>query len=639
MLNNLRGSGQNRPFLQVDPMLTMVARAHAADMIKRNYFDHVNPDGHGPNWMVRNAGYPLPDWWGYDPAANYVESIAAGQTSVDQVWSDWMGSSDHRPMLLATDSFYQDQTSVGLAFVSDSSSQYGTYWVVITAPPRPMPTLTVATPTAWAQVLTPEVTVSGTTGGSVPATSVVFRVENSAGTGSFTPAAGAASFTGLATGLVPGANTIRIRSLNALGVTLAEVAQPVLYVVPSPLTVTVAGSGSVTAGFLGASTRNLGFGYNITATPAPGMIFAGWSGSVSSKLPTLHFAMAAGEQLTATFIPNPFPSVQGKYLALLTGSEEGRVRFIVASNGIATASVTVGGVPYTALGRLAADGSGTFTFPRPGQPALHIAVQLDLSGSGGMSGTLTDGSLISTFSNPMAWSPTSAAYPHAGRYTLALPPNPASTDTSLMGVGYATLLVGSNGIAQFSGVLANGRTFTYGTTVSVNDTLPIYIPFSSTSALSGMLTITPSSVSDLQGSLHWTRAANPAASIHPDAIDTTLPVVGSLYVRPAAGTPVVTVPNAVNNSAIVLQDGNLNPTVTQPATLNGNSQLVLSTPVLPGFNAGINLANGIYRGSFIHPVTHALSPFSGVIFQKQDAGYGLFLTASASGSSSLTPVQ
>jgi len=71
-------SAQGRPYLSCDPILTQVARARAYDMANRGYFDHVNPDGIGPNYLVEQAGYRLPDWWGDHPSANYIEYIAAG---------------------------------------------------------------------------------------------------------------------------------------------------------------------------------------------------------------------------------------------------------------------------------------------------------------------------------------------------------------------------------------------------------------------------------------------------------------------------------------------------------------------------------------------------------------------------------
>lgn len=127
--------GQRRPALIYDPILAQVARARAADMAARNYFSHVNPDGIGPNYLVQQAGYVLPDWWGKALTSNYIESIAAGQTTSAATWSSWMGSSGHRTHLLATDAFYADQTRYGVGYFYSATSTYKHYWVVLTAPP------------------------------------------------------------------------------------------------------------------------------------------------------------------------------------------------------------------------------------------------------------------------------------------------------------------------------------------------------------------------------------------------------------------------------------------------------------------------------------------------------------------------
>jgi uncharacterized protein YkwD len=129
------GQSRNRAMLAIDPVLTAVARERAADMARRRYFSHVNPDGNGPNQLMRGAGYALPESWGKDRARNSVESIGAGYRNADDAWRAWMGSRCHRAHLLATQSFFRDQTNIGIGYYNDATSPYRKYWVVITAPP------------------------------------------------------------------------------------------------------------------------------------------------------------------------------------------------------------------------------------------------------------------------------------------------------------------------------------------------------------------------------------------------------------------------------------------------------------------------------------------------------------------------
>ncbi len=130
----------------LDDTLTAVARARALDMGRRGYFDHVNPDGHGPNYMVRAAGYPLPAWWGTDPEANYIESIAGGRSTASATWNDWMNSPEHRDHILANTSFDAGNTSYGVGYAAVEGSPFTYYWVVITCPPRPVPKLAITAP-------------------------------------------------------------------------------------------------------------------------------------------------------------------------------------------------------------------------------------------------------------------------------------------------------------------------------------------------------------------------------------------------------------------------------------------------------------------------------------------------------------
>lgn len=125
---------QNRPQLACHPILHQVARERAIDMANRGYFYHVNPDGIGPNFSVQEAGYHLPDWWGNEPSANYIESIAAGYPNALAAWVAWMRSPSHRTHLLASDPFYSEQINYGVGVIDAPGSEYGHYYVVLTAP-------------------------------------------------------------------------------------------------------------------------------------------------------------------------------------------------------------------------------------------------------------------------------------------------------------------------------------------------------------------------------------------------------------------------------------------------------------------------------------------------------------------------
>lgn len=81
------------PALRTDERLRAAARGHSADMAKRDFCEHVNPDGAAPADRMRAAGYPHPAG----------ENVARGQESPHSVMRAWMNSPGHRANLVNPD--------------------------------------------------------------------------------------------------------------------------------------------------------------------------------------------------------------------------------------------------------------------------------------------------------------------------------------------------------------------------------------------------------------------------------------------------------------------------------------------------------------------------------------------------------
>lgn len=127
---------QGRVGMACNAILSRQARSKAVDMAARGYFSHVDPDGYGPNWHVRTAGYNLPSWYGSAPDANNIESIAAGYTTAEAAWDAWTSSAGHRPHVLGEPTFWSSQTNFGVGYYYDANSPYKHYWVFMSAPPE-----------------------------------------------------------------------------------------------------------------------------------------------------------------------------------------------------------------------------------------------------------------------------------------------------------------------------------------------------------------------------------------------------------------------------------------------------------------------------------------------------------------------
>lgn len=130
---------QGRTVMECHPILVAVARSKALDLAIRGYEAHTDPDGHGANWLLRRAGYRLPDNYHGHDSANNVESAGwGGDGTPEQMWDSWLGSDGHRIHALGLDDTYQPQTRVGVGHVFRKFSRWGNYWVLLTAHPEPM---------------------------------------------------------------------------------------------------------------------------------------------------------------------------------------------------------------------------------------------------------------------------------------------------------------------------------------------------------------------------------------------------------------------------------------------------------------------------------------------------------------------
>jgi uncharacterized protein YkwD len=114
--------------LAVDDGLSKIARDHSQDMVKRGYFNHVDPDGKAPRDRLRLAGYSCPKTSGENIFQNNLYSrvtIHGNQKSYD--WNslnqivestvrEWMASPGHRENILQK---LYSRTGLGVALTNN----------------------------------------------------------------------------------------------------------------------------------------------------------------------------------------------------------------------------------------------------------------------------------------------------------------------------------------------------------------------------------------------------------------------------------------------------------------------------------------------------------------------------------------
>ncbi|MBK1442155.1 CAP domain-containing protein [Parapedobacter sp. ISTM3] len=125
--------------LRWNQTLAQVAEARAMDMARRDYFDHTDPDGYGPNHHIHRAGYSLNTDWLKRKDANNFESIGANHaTAIDGIKAMIIGKNSpgfrHRAHLLGTDEWNASLQDIGIGFVRvPSGSTYQSYLCIIIA--------------------------------------------------------------------------------------------------------------------------------------------------------------------------------------------------------------------------------------------------------------------------------------------------------------------------------------------------------------------------------------------------------------------------------------------------------------------------------------------------------------------------
>lgn len=166
--------------LKLNSSLSAAAQAKANDMVAKNYWSHVSPDGKQPWSFVQSAGYK------YQKAG---ENLAYGFLNSSDTVTGWMNSSSHRTNMLDT-----SYSEVGFGFAnSENFNGDGAQTVVVAmyaqpqvlaasnqAPAQPAPVPAPTTPAPATETPAPVAETPPVTSDSEvkePATTAVTRVQ------------------------------------------------------------------------------------------------------------------------------------------------------------------------------------------------------------------------------------------------------------------------------------------------------------------------------------------------------------------------------------------------------------------------------------------------------------------------------
>jgi hypothetical protein len=173
------------------------------------------------------------------------------------------------------------------------------------------PSVAISSPAAGAVVTSASVVVTGTARDNVAVAVVEYRLENASGTNVWQVAASTnawSTWSATVTHLIPGPNTVTVEAFDTSSNMSALVSRVFDYEVRAPLSLSTNGRGTI-SGATNGQLLNLGFLYKITAKPAAGFAFTGWTGSIATNTATLSFVMATNLGFTANFVDVEKPTL------------------------------------------------------------------------------------------------------------------------------------------------------------------------------------------------------------------------------------------------------------------------------------------------------------------------------------------
>ncbi len=483
------------------------------------------------------------------------------------------------------------------------------------------PTVSITSPAANGKIFTPRIT--GKAGDAGGIAEVFYRI----GAGDFMLAEGTNNWFADVT-LEPGTNTVEVKSVDLAGNESTVLSRTFFYALLSPLTVEI-GNGEGATTLTNGQLLELGKNYSITATPAPSYLFQEWLGNtINSSNATLNFTMETNLFLQANFIPNPFIPAKGIYNGLFSNvvaevhpATAGYLTLTLKDSGAFSGRVFLDGARHPISGSFDLTGRADETVFRRGKRALTLILQLEMDGK--LTGTIMQGGAVtSALEGELAQSTTNSSKTN---YTLLIPPG-SDPATEPGGYGSGSVTIDLKGKLRFKGVLGDGTAASQTTAVSKSGRWPLFVSlYRGKGVLLGWVTFTNEPANDVRGDLTWAKIPGAAGKFYTNGFTIFGPLIGSQYMTPPRGTPVLN----WTNGSIELSGGNLAAPLTNEITVATNNKVTVTSTNRTTLS--ITAASGLLRGSFINPGTGRSSSIKGALLQKQQWGGGVFLGTNQTG--------
>ena len=319
-----------------------------------------------------------------------------------------------------------------------------------------------------------------------------------------------------------------------------------------------------------------------------------------------------------------FADVKGTYNGLIddpnnvTGENSGYVTFTVSAKGALgsfSAKMQLGGSKYSFSGPF--DSSGAYSGNVGG---LTVNLTIDLHGADQITGTISRGNwTASVLANRVVYNKANRA-PQAGVYTMVM----QSIDSS-MGNGIGSVIVDTSGNVKWTLVLADGTKLGQSTTVAKDGSWALYSqPYKTGGVTIGWMKFSGNASDGFKGQCVWSKAGGSA--VYSSGLTNTLNVIGSPFKAPPISY------HAFGDSKVILNGGGLASPMTNSVTWGPNNKIIAGSAM----KLSVNPKTGMFQGTLGSGKSGSMS-FQGVLFEKDNIGYGFFLGSGQSGAVTFAP--
>jgi hypothetical protein len=298
-------------------------------------------------------------------------------------------------------------------------------------------------------------------------------------------------------------------------------------------------------------------------------------------------------------------------------NNSGAITVTIAKKQAYSGKLTTAHGKFAFHGKLGPDGTATNTIGKGGASlVIHLSAAAEpdkivgsVDGSDWSSSIFADRAVFNSKTNKTSL---------AGNYTLRLPGSDGDS-TLPTGDGWALIKVSTAGVAKMAGVLGDNTKVTSSAAIGTDGTWPVFASlYGGKGELLGWLNFAPGDTEDITGTLNWIKQSGAPGKNYPAGFTNQVTASGSTFTKASKGGGVIT----GSGLSVAFIGGELDAPITNAVTIAGSK---VTNEGVNKMTMNISPTTGKFAGKVSEGSSGKSLPFSGVILQKQNAGYGLLV--------------